>query len=372
MSYKKRISIIGTNGLPAKYGGFETLTHYLSKNLSEDFDVTVYCSKRPNDAKLKEYNNSKLVYLPFRANGWQSIVYDCVSILHSLLRDDVLIVLGYTGVFVFPLKYLFKKKIILNIGGIEWQKVRAGRFASKVEVSIKKLLEKISIKLSDVVVTDNQVIFDYVKQEYEVEPKLIEYGGDHAIYNSINDTLVKKFPFLNSEYDLTVSRAQTDMNIHIVIDAYKKIKKRNLVIISNWNISEYGIQLKQDNYNKYENIFLLDAIYDLELLNIIRGNSRVYLHTHSLCGTAPSLVEAMSLGLPVVCFDVPTNRATTEEKTLYFKDAVSLQKIMENISDIEIKRIKETMQEIAVRRYTWSRIVGLYKNCIQNNVNNGK
>ena len=363
---KKKVSIIGTNGIPAKYGGFETLAEYLAKYLNEDYELFCFCSKTQK-SDLSVFYNTKLIYLPFKANGWQSIVYDSVSIIQSLFKHDVLILLGYTGFFALPLRYFFRKKIILNIGGIEWKKIRAGNKTAKLEILVKKFLEKISIKMSDIVVADNQVIFDYVESEYNMNPVLIEYGGDHAVAESTNKDIESKYPFILSDYDLTISRAQEDMNIHLVIEAYKSIPGRTLVVISNWNITEYGVRLKKENQNEYKNIILLDAIYDLKVLNTIRSNCKVYLHTHSLCGTAPSLVEAMSLKLPVICLNVPTNRATTEEKSYYFDNAESLVKIMNTITSQELNNLKEKMYEIASRRYTWKRIANLYKNCIEEN-----
>jgi len=361
---KKKVALIGTNGIPANYGGFETLTEYLAKYLNEEYDLYCYCAKTPNKNRLKKYHNTKLIYLPFKANGWQSMVNDSLAIIDSLIKYDVLIVLGYSGVFVFPLKVIFSKKIILNIGGIEWQKIRGPKLTAKLEVWAKKILENISIKFSDVVVVDNQVLYNYIKKVYNFDPVLVEYGGDHAVYEPVVGTIIQRYPFLKKNYDLTVSRAQEDMNIHLVLEAYKSIPQRSLVIISNWEITEYGKALKRENLNKYSNIILLDAIYDLKVLNIIRGNCEIYLHTHSLCGTAPSLTEAMSLKLPVLCFDVPTNKATTEEKSLYFKDVESLKRILINLNTQRIKKLGNDMSEIAARRYTWNRIVGLYKKCI--------
>lgn len=361
---KKRVALIGTNGIPARYGGFETLTEYLAIYLNEEFEITVYCSKTPKEKRIKKYLNSKLVYIPFKANGWQSMIYDAISIVHALFSSDVLVILGFSGVFGFPFKVFFKKKIVFNIGGIEWQKVRGKKAFAGLEIASKKWFEKICIRFSDIIIVDNQVLWDYVKTVYNIECILAEYGGDHAIYQPINNTLIEKYPFLAQKYDITVSRAQEDMNIHILIDAYKEIPDRNLVIVSNWELSDYGILLKANNKNKYSNIFLQDAIYQLDELNAIRSNGTIYFHTHSLCGTAPSLTEAMSLGLPVLCFDVETNRSTTEEKSFYFKDVQSLIKIMSNLKEETIKQLGCEMKEIAERRYTWQRIVKLYKNCI--------
>jgi glycosyltransferase involved in cell wall biosynthesis len=363
---KKKVSLIGTNGIPARYGGFETLTEYLAKNLNQEYDLYCYCAKIPKEKRLKEYFNTKLIYIQFKANGWQSIIYDALSIIHSLCRHDVLVVLGFSGVFAFPFKFLFRKKIVFNIGGIEWQKVRGKKFAAKLEIWAKKWFDFICVKSSDVVIADNQVIYDYVVERFHIQPVLAEYGGDHAVFEPIEPKITVQYPFLNSEYDLTISRAQEDMNIHWVIEAYKQIPNRMAVIISNWEISEYGKALKAENKDKYKNIILLDAIYDLKVLNTIRSNCKIYLHTHSLCGTAPSLTEAMSLKLPVICFDVPTNRAATEDKSLYFSDVQSLVLILNLITEQQIKQLSDNMFEIASRRYNWNRIVELYKNCIDN------
>jgi glycosyltransferase involved in cell wall biosynthesis len=366
MEKKKKVSLIGTNGIPAKYGGFETLTEYLARNLNQKYDLYCYCAKTPKEKRLKGYLNTKLIYISFRANGWQSMIYDSLSIIHSLFRHDTLVVLGFSGVFAFPFKFLFRKKIVFNIGGIEWQKVRGKKFSARLEIWAKKRFDYICVKSSDVVIADNQVIYDYVVERFHIQPVLAEYGGDHAVFEPIEPDVTAQYPFLKSGYDLTVSRAQEDMNIHMVIEAYKQIPNRTVVIISNWQISEYGKALKAKNKDKYRNIILLDAIYDLRVLNTIRSNCKIYLHTHSLCGTAPSLTEAMSLKLPVICFDVPTNRATTEEKSLYFSNIQSLVSILNTITEQQIKQLSDNMFEIANRRYTWNRIVELYKNCIDN------
>lgn len=364
---RKRVAIIGTNGIPAKYGGFETLTEYLAKFLSNDHDITVYCSNTPREKRLKSYQNAKLVYIPLKANGWQSMLYDAVSIFHAYLKSDVLVILGFSGVFAFPFNVIFRKKIVFNIGGIEWQKVRGAKRTAKLEVIVKRWFEQICVKFSDIIVTDNQVLSDYVSTTYLIEPVLAEYGGDHAVHEPVTEVILKKYPFLSHDYDLTVSRAQEDMNIHVVIEAYKEIPNRTLVVISNWHISEYGIKLKQENLGKYKNIILLDAIYDLTVLNTIRSNCSIYLHTHSLCGTAPSLTEAMSLNLPVISFDVATNRSTTEEKSLYFKDHFELRQLIRELKQEELAKLGSNMHEIAARRYNWKRIVSIYKKCIESN-----
>ena len=154
------------------------------------------------------------------------------------------------------------------------------------------------------------------------------------------------------------------MNIHMVIDAYKQVPERSVVIVSNWQKSEYGQKLYAENAGKYPNIILLNAIYDQKELNTIRSNAALYLHTHSMCGTAPSLVEAMYLGLPVICYKVPTNLETTEHKSVYFETVSELVEVLKGLDEQTLARLKTDLHEIALRRYNWKRISGIYKECI--------
>ena len=146
----------------------------------------------------------------------------------------------------------------------------------------------------------------------------------------------------------------------MVLEAFSKAKEP-LVIVGNWRNSEYGAQLKL-KYQKFENIILYDAIYNQEELDIIRKNCLVYIHGHSAGGTNPSLVEAMSLNLPVVAFDVSFNRVTTENEAFYFKNTEDLIQLISNLKYDSLIENAAKMGGIANKRYRWSIIVNKYKN----------
>ena len=356
----KKIAIIGTNGLPANYGGFETLAEQLVNTFSSyKVQTVVYCSTNYKEVRQKEFNGAKLIHIPLRANGWQSIIYDFISIFHAYFTCSDLIVLGFSGAFAFPFNKIFKKNIVFNLGGVEWKKVRGTLLTSKIEVLMKKLMEWLCIKYSTTVIIDNEAFNDYVKSKYNINPILAEYGGPEKIEITSLGNYKKKYPFLKRKYALSISRAQKDMNIHIVLDAFSKTPKKNIVVISNWNITDYGKSLYKDYNDKFQNIYLLNAIYDKYELNIIRENANYYIHSHSLCGTAPSLVEAMSHGLSIISFDVETNRYTTENEALYFNDVDSLVSIIDD-ENKKIDKLGLKMKEIADYRYKWERITNIY------------
>lgn len=356
MDKKKKVAIVGTNGIPAKYGGFETLADNITKHLNDKFDFIVYCSNKQKTG-LKEYNNSKLINLPFDANSWQSLIYDTVSLFHAAIKSDVILYLGPGAGFILPLIKLFRKKIIVNHGGLnEWER-------EKLSVIQKKYTfwsHNISAKLADYNIADNQPLVFSLKEAFNVNAEKIEYGGDHVLIIPIEEKYINIFPFLSLKYDLSVSRAQPDNNLHLLLEAYENIPNRNLVLISNWKVSEYGQKLKAKYINKYSNIFIVDAVYNQEHLNVIRSNTSLYIHSHSQCGTAPSLVEAMNYNIPIICFDVATNRATTFESTLYFKDSESLSRIISELSDEKLNEIKTELYQIAKNNYTWEIICSKY------------
>lgn len=358
MSVKKKIAIIGTVGLPAKFGGFETLAEHLVKQLGDQYDMTVYCSKKnyPKKARKKTYGNASLKYLPFDANALLSIPYDTFSIFHALFYADVLLILGVAGAWMLPfVKFFTNKKIIVSVDGIDWKRDKWSILAKWY----LKWAEKIAIKYSNADISDNEAIQDYTAVRYGTLSNIIEYGANHTI--TVKPTAADKeiYPFLAKPYAFKVCRIDKENNVHIVLEAFAKMNKYKLVMVGNWDNSNYGIALKKQ-YKDFSNLVLLDTIYDQHTLDLLRGNAFVYVHGHSAGGTNPSLVEAMYLGLPVVTFDVSYNRTTTENKAFYFTSADDLKRIIENTRIAELKENSVQMKEVANRRYTWEVIAEKY------------
>lgn len=357
---KKKVAIIGTNGLPARYGGFETMTHYFTKFKNDEFQFFVFCGKTPSSQQLNEYNGAKLIYLPFKSNGFQSIIYDIVSIIISWFKYDALIILGTPGSLILILLNLFKKnKTIINFGGLEWKRNKWNFFARKY----LKISEIIGVKYSTIVVADNQSFCNYINEEYNIKAELIEYGGDHVSKLKPTAELIKKYEFLEDKYYVSVSRAQKDNNLHILLDAFSKMPDKKLALVSNWDKFEYGRNLKS-KYCNYENIYIVDAIYDLTILDVIRGNAHAYIHSHKFCGTAPSLVEAMNLGLAIISFNSDTNIHTTENCAKFFNNSDELVKIINFVTGDELITMSKKMKEIAKRRYKWDIILNKYSKLI--------
>jgi glycosyltransferase involved in cell wall biosynthesis len=355
MSSGRKLAIVGIRGLPPQYGGFETLAHFLVKNLADKMDITVYCSGPNYPERNPTYLSAKLKYLPLRANGAQSVLFDMLSLLDGCIHADAVLVLGVSGGIFFPLAHLFGKRVILNIGGLDWKRAKWGRWASR----FLKLSEAVAVKWADVLVADNAGIGSYLESEYGRQSVLIEYGGDHNSVPPITEERRQRYPFLDAPYAIAVARIQADNNIEMILEAFSQSPSHVLVMVGNWANSVFGRELKA-RYSNRANIHLLEAIYDLEELNTLRGHCAVYIHGHSAGGTAPSLVEAMYLSLPVAAFDVNYNLATTESAAHYFRDAAELAELMDCVSPAEWRTMRAVMKDIADRRYLWSIIADKY------------
>ena len=356
MSRKKSVSIIGTVGLPAQYGGWETLTEHLVLELEDRFDFTVYCSAPHYEEKSTHFSKAKLKYIRLKANGIQSIPYDIFSMLHAIKYSDYLLVLGVSGCIFLPvLRLLTNKPVVVNIDGLEWKRDKWGILAKW----FLKLSEATAIRYADRVITDNKAIQTYVFEEYGKTSDLISYGGDHV--EKITDIEnVDIYPFVTESYSFTVCRIEPENNIHIILEAFEQ-SDLTLVIVGNWNNSQYGKQLKA-KYLNADNIYLIDPIYNPEKLNFLRCHCSIYIHGHSAGGTNPSLVEAMSLGLAIVAFDVIYNRETTRNNACYFKGAAELIMTVNLllVDDERRNAFGKSMYNLATNYYRWENIANQY------------
>lgn len=351
----KKVAIIGTQGVPASYGGFETLVeNIIGENCSKDIQYTVFCSGKDMPTRIKEHKGAELKYVGLRANGVQSIPYDIISMMRSIRGYDTVLILGVSGCIFLPIFKLFcRKRVIVNIDGLEYRRAKWKGWVKK----FLKLSEKIAIRFADVIITDNKGIQDYVKLEYKKETTLIAYGGNHALIDVAKEReteILKQYNLERGNYSICVCRIEPENNCHITLEAFKNNGEK-LVFIGNWNRNSYSKKLREE-YSCDKNIILLDSIYDLDILHTLRSNAQYYIHGHSAGGTNPSLVEAMFFGRPILSFDVVYNRETTNNKAHYYKNVEDLQDLIKQ----NVNNGKE-LKEIAHEQYTWAKIAKQYE-----------
>lgn len=352
----KRVAIVGIQGVPAQYGGFETLVENLIEKKSDpEIEYTVYCSARDYSVKMTRYKGARLRYIPlFHANGVESMPYDIISMIRSAKGYDTVMILGVSGCLFLPLfKRMCHGKVIVHIDGREHTRAKWGKRARQ----FLKKSEEIAVKYADTIIADTEIIRDYVTESYGRDSALIAYGGDHVLRGVPEDRqreILDRYGLESKKYGVSIFRVEPENNCHIILEAYAE-NGQEFVFIGNWERSAYGRKLRE-KYQRYGNIHLIDSIYDSDTLYTIRKNARLSVHGHSAGGTNPSLVEAMFFGHPILAYDVEYNRATTRGSAYYFKDATELKTLLdrEDLHGEELRRIAE-------RVYRWSDIVKRYE-----------
>jgi glycosyltransferase involved in cell wall biosynthesis len=352
-----KIAILGTVGVPANYGGFETLVENLVKyhhNTSLSHELTVYCSSKNYPEKRPTFLSAQLRYVPLNANGVQSVLYDIVSLLLAgWNRSGVILLLGVSGAIALPLLRCFSSaRIVTNIDGIEWRREKWQGVAKW----FLRFSEKMAIRFSHEVISDNAAIAEYAKKTYGTGCPVIAYGGDQALRAEAEPVSEYSLP---ASYALAVCRIEPENNVDLILEAFSRQIKVPLVVVGNWNNSDYGRELRA-RYESISNLYLLDPIYQLGKLKSLRSAMSLYVHGHSAGGTNPSLVEAMHFGKPIVAFNCDFNRYTTESRAIYFDSSGSLLNVLENFDPIPADDVGRYMLEIAQRRYTWSIVATRY------------
>lgn len=351
-----KVALLGTVGVPGRYGGFETLAenlvHYHSRS-AHPAPLTVWCSGKDNAEHPERFESADLRYVGFRANGVQSIPYDAVSLWQAVRSGhDCILLLGVSGALVLPLiRLISRARIITNIDGIEWKREKWKALARLV----LRTSEWAAVRFSHEVIADNQAIADHVRDTYGSGCHVIAYGGDHALHHIGEAEAPEEIP---DSYALALCRIEPENNVRVILEALDGLDIP-LVFVGNWDNSDYGRELKA-RYSESPNIFLLDPIYDPDALYAVRARASVYLHGHSAGGTNPSLVEMMHFGIPILAHGCAFNQRSTEGKARYFQSADGLAEQLRNLDTQDADRIAADMREIAQRKYTWGQIGKAY------------
>jgi hypothetical protein len=349
----KKIAIVGSHGLYAQYGGWDQLVNNLAEKKSNNIEYLIFNSR---DTPIsKKYIPNVFVHRCFlKASGFEGLFFDFYSLLYSYFRVDTILLLGVQGLPIIPILLMFRKNnIISNTGGIEWERSKFSYF-SKLYL---RFCFRLSLKYSDHIIIDNKYFKKYIpnNSEYTSKLQIIPYGGiiDTSLQSFIE--YKNKYPFLDKEYFLSVSRSIEDNMVKELCNTFTKSSKI-LVIVSNLSSSMYGRNILK-KYSTFNNIFLIDGLYNKPILDLIRRNCLAYIHTHSTCGTAPSLVEMVIAKKPILSIDNPQNRFTLNNEGFFFKSFSQLFKLIESQSNFDLFFISTSTRSL----YSWETAVTAYE-----------
>lgn len=373
----KHIFILGSRGYHVNYGGWETFVTNLVDNYN-DSNTKFYISKITNsDEEITKVNNN-ISIIPIKVNNQgsfnmflysvKSIDFVIKYIKENNIKDAYIYILGLKSLNYLSIKRNALKKlgatIIVNPDGLEWMRSKWGNIAK----TFFKVSERMMLKASDIIVCDSLGIKDYIKDKY---PKLtnklkyIAYGSNTISFKDDENKILKEYDLVKNNYCLMVGRCVPENNYELVINAFMQSNiDKDLVIISNLDSSNYYNELiTKTNCLSDSRIHFINGVYDQEKLGVIRKKAYLYIHGHSVGGTNPSLIEALSLTDLNILYDVSFNRYAGEDACLYFKDSHSLTKLLNdtNYLDSVKARLGKEAKLIVNNNYTWDIIINKYK-----------
>lgn len=347
----KRVAIIGSHGLYANYGGWDQLVNNLAERKSDKINYLIYNSSESSLAAAYP-DGISVKRLPLKASGFQGLFYDFYSILQVYWQVDTLLLLGVQGIPLILILHFFRKvNIVANVGGIEWERPKFSLLAKLY----LKFCFFLSTKLANVVILDNPHYKTFLPESSKSKIVILPYGG--AIDNSldIDDILLEKYPFLTKPFYLSISRALEDNMVKELCESFSG-EAETLVMISNFNSSDYGKRVF-DTYKATKNIVLINGLYIKPELDLIRRSCTAYIHTHTLCGTAPSLVEMVIARRPIISVDIPQNRFTLENMGYYYKDFDDILECLRAAQNLD----KYIPDERIIQQYDWKTIISKYE-----------
>lgn len=355
------IPLVGTVGVPARYGGFETLAEQLCRHISaDDVEFVVYCERKAyaEGERNVRFAGHRRIFLPLRANGMASLFHDAIALIDAVFRQNAheIFIFGYSGAWILPLLKLVRPRVryIVNVDGMEW---RRDKFSAPTRLLLKAL-EWCAARTASAVIADNAALAELFRNRYRREPVVIAYGGDHTVLPSLVASSAVPAPMSNGHY-LAVARIEPENNTETIIQGCIAAGVP-LAFVGNWKANAYGAALRT-RYGQTPGITLLDPIYDQAALAPWRAGAIGYIHGHSVGGTNPSLVEALFHTDRMASFDCSFNRATLSGAGAYFADAAALAALLRHgltrIPDAELARLRAT--------YCWDGIAAQYLALLQ-------
>ncbi|WP_321423224.1 DUF1972 domain-containing protein [uncultured Methanobacterium sp.] len=381
-----KIAILGSRGIPAKYGGFETVAEELSKRLvKKGHKVTVSCEYQSKKSRITEYEGVNLDYFNLKPpkNYFLRMIYEHVYDVYFLIKSardhDIIYFLGAEPAEFFFLPKLFNKKIKLavNTDGAMWLRNKFNRLVRSI---LKLNYTYFAVKLSDVIIIDAKGMKEFVKGKYHYKTFFIPYGANLMEKSPWNEQKVKKlnrYSKLNThinknEYWLVVSRLEPGNNIKTIVKAFVNAKtKFPLIIVGDFPNDSFRNEIERSILNCKNKIVLVGGVYDLEILEILRQNCFAYFHGHSTGGTNPSLLEIMISKTIVVAHDNVFNKEVCQDSALYFKDVDDLKSKIETLetNSSDYSYLKEKAYCRVRENYDWDKIVDEYENVFNNIIN---
>lgn len=340
------LRILGTRGVPACYGGFETFAEQLALHAdSAGWDVHVYCQESgKGEMREDTWNGITRILIPEpNDNVMGTMRFDLKAAHHASSRKGVCLTLGYnTAIFTLLLR-MAGRRTLMNMDGIEWSR-KKWSFPARAWLYIN---EWFGARLNHVLIADHPEIGMHIQRHTSASKiKVIPYGAEKPFAQDLS-----KLSFLEIDrgrFAVLIARPEPENSILEIVQAWsRKLRGAKLVVLGNFR--DHIAYHQEVISAASDEVVFPGAIYDKNVVGALRAYAVAYLHGHKVGGTNPSLVEALAHASPVIAHDNRFNRWVAGDGNLYFKSVDDCEVCIESI--LSNSKLREAMSESSRRRH---------------------
>ncbi len=360
---EKTLLILGTRGVPANHGGFETFAERYALYLVErGWSVSVYCQEDVETITQPVRTDvwrgiTRIFVQTTRKGGFGALDFDFKCVRDALTRPGVCLVLGYNGAAFLPILRVFGRKIFTNMDGIEWKRpkwplpVRAWFYVN----------EWIAAWTSQRLIADHPAIADHLAtRRPRSAAVVIPYGGDPVGVAPVAP--LAKLGLEAGKYLVSIARIEPDNNIATIVRAFSA-RPRGVKLVVLGKLDDDNAYHREVRAAASDEVVFPGAIYDPEVVRALRRHARAYMHGHTVGGTNPSLVEALWAGNAVIAHDNAYNRWTAGAAAVTFSDDASCETAIGRViaDDTLVKRLGVAARKRAAEAFNWRDVLMAYE-----------
>lgn len=355
-----RIAILGTRGIPASYGGFETFAEHLSTRLvARGHEVTVYGRAHYVSPRQLEYHGVRLQVLPtIRHKYFDTVVHAFLSAVHAVpARFDAALICNAANSPFAPILRLTGTPVVINVDGLEHKRKKWGWLGRRYYL----LAERLATILPNATVTDAQVIHDYYLARYNAASTMIAYGSE--VERRPDRTAVRRWRAEPNRYVLYVSRLEPENNAHLVIEAFKKVRTAyRLLIVGDAPYAHDYINDLKARARGDKRIVFTGFVFGQDY-RALQQNAYCYVHATEVGGTHPALLEAMGYGNCVLTLATPENVEVIGDAGIAYADERDLtEKLRRVLRDGSLVQSYRHRAQLRVQQYyDWDFVVDEYE-----------
>lgn len=357
----KKLRILGTRGIPARHGGFETFAEHLALYLVDrGWEVVVYCQSEGIGAVTEDlYRGVRLIHVPSdRGGALGTVVFDWKTTRHAAREQALTLTLGYNTA-AFCAAYRFRGvPNLINMDGIEWRRQKW----SWPQRAWLYLNERLGCWLGNHLVADHPEIKAHLATRVRADKiTVIPYGADEV--STADPAIVRGFGLEPGRYAIVIARPEPENSILEIVRAFSaKPRGIRLVMLGNYDrqVSDYQ-RAVLDSANS--EIVFPGAIYDKPVVQALRHHAVLYVHGHQVGGTNPSLVEALGAGCAVLAHDNPFNRWVAGPGARYFSGETDCAARLDELlpDPRALAKMRAASRARYLERFTWARVLGEYE-----------